>query len=103
MSQIIWVMFLVYPKDYYGSKYVENPFFYTLINKSSVEQSSLKEYYDEEEFNSIKTQFPELLNSNAMSVGFIPGKTLFNKINSYDAYINLYPMQKWTLKKLPKR
>jgi hypothetical protein len=100
MSQIIWVMFLVYPKDYYGSKYVENPFFYTLLDKSSDEQSSFKDYYDEEEFKLIKTQFSELLKSNVMSVGFIPGKTLFNKINSYDAYVNLYPKEKWEIIKL---
>jgi len=100
ITQIIWVMFLVYPKDYYGSKYLENPFFYSLIDKTSDEQSSFKDYYDEEEFNSIKTQFPELLNNNVMSVGFIPGKTLFNKINSYDAYVNIYPKEKWEIIKL---
>jgi hypothetical protein len=99
--QIIWVMFLIYPKDYYGSVYAENPFYYSIVNRNSEDQSSFNDYYNVDEFSQIKKYFPELSNANIMCVGFCPGIAWYNKMNTFDAYLNLYPIEKWhTIKKI---
>ena len=99
--QIVWVMFLLYPKDYYGSVYAENPFYYSVVNRQSEDQSSFKEYYNIEEFEQINKQFPELKKANVMCIGFCPAIAWYNKMNTYDAYLNLYPLEKWhTIKKI---
>ena len=66
LIQIIWVMFLPVPRDYYGTVYAENVFYYTAID-----------------------------NNNVMCIGFVPAIASFNGFKTYDAYLNLYPIEKW--------
>lgn len=100
-AQVFWVMFLIYPKDYYGSVYAESPFYYSTINRNSDDQETFESYYHTIELSDIKNRHPELKNSNVMCIGFSPAIAWYNKLNTFDAYLNLYPLSKWhTIKKI---
>lgn len=89
----LWVMFMFYPKDYYGSEYAENPFFYT-INKDE-EHQTFSEYFLVREMDELKKNYPEVCNADIMCLGMNPGKALFNGFRTFDAYLNFYPLEKW--------
>ena len=88
-------MFLPVPRDYYGSVYAENVFYYTAIDKTNGEHARINSYYAKSDFDAIKNSHPEILKDNVMCVGFVPAIASFNGFKTYDAYLNLYPIEKW--------
>jgi hypothetical protein len=95
LSQVLWTMFLVFPNDYYGSKDAENVFAQTFIKSSQNEYSTFENYYKIADFTKISQNFPEIKKSNIVCLGFVPGIALFNGYKTYDAYLNIYPLEKW--------
>lgn len=93
--QVIWVMFLVYPKDYFGSSDAENVFANTWIYKKNEGYLSFDKYYKTEAFKQLSIQYPEIKKSNSVCLGFVPGIALFNGYKTFDAYLNVYPKEKW--------
>ncbi len=95
--QVIWVMFLVYPKDYYGSSDAENVFGNTWIYKKKEGYISFHEYYKTAAFKQLSRQYPEIKKNNSVCLGFVPGIALFNGYKTFDAYLNIYPNEKWEI------
>ena len=95
LIQIIWVMFLPVPRDYYGTVYAENVFYYTAIDNNNGEHARINSYYAKGDFDAIKNSHPEILKDNVMCIGFVPAIASFNGFKTYDAYLNLYPIEKW--------
>lgn len=93
--QIIWVLFLIYPKDYFGSKDADNVFAQTWVIKDDKEAQSFNSYYKIQLFDTLKNKVPDLVKHNTISLGFVPGIALFNDLKVYDTYLSIYPLEKW--------
>jgi hypothetical protein len=95
LSQVLWTMFLVYPNDYYGSKDAENIFAQTFIKSGQNEYSTFENYYKIDDFTKLSKNYPEIKESNIVCFGFASGVALFNGYKTYDAYLNIYPLENW--------
>ncbi len=99
--QLLWVVCMLYPKDYYGSVYAENASFYNYFNQEDEDHQSFQSYYKIDAFKTIKTNYPEVYKGNVVSIGISPGVALYNQFKTFDAYLNLYPLEKWqSIKKI---
>ena len=95
LVQIIWVLFLVYPKDYYGSSDAENTFSQTFIKNNDGEAQTFNNYFMVDIFDTLKMKVPDLHKHNTVSLGFVPGIALFNDLKVYDVYLSIYPLYVW--------
>lgn len=93
--QVFWVIFMIYPKDYYGSVYAENVLYYNVINSNDQDHQSFNSYYRIKTFDKILATYPQIHQENVVSIGLNPGIALFNQFKTFDAYLNLYPLEKW--------
>jgi hypothetical protein len=94
LFQVIWVGFLIYPKDYFGSQDSENVFIRTFFKKND-NYSEFNKYYLVDQFDSIKKEVPDIVLNNTVSLGFSGTICLYNGLKTYDAYLNMYPLKKW--------
>lgn len=94
--QVFFVLFLVYPKDYFGGRYAENVFANTLIYKHN-ESQKWKEYYRVEEFDLLKKQMPEITDQYVVRIGIIPEILQYNGLKTLEGYYSFYPIEKFNL------
>jgi len=94
LFQVIWVGLLIYPKDYFGSQDSENVFTRTFLTKNE-NYSEFNKYYLVDQFDSIKKEVPDILLNNTVALGFSGTICLYNGLKTYDAYLNMYPLEKW--------
>lgn len=91
--QVIFVMFLLYPKDYFGSRYAENIFANTIVSNSD-ESQKWKEYYRVKEFDLLKKQVPDITDQYVVRVGIIPEILQYNGLKTLEGYYAFYPIER---------
>jgi hypothetical protein len=96
LLQLIIVMFLIYPKDYHGSRYAENILANTLINNND-ESTKWREYYREEEFEALKNSMPYITNYYIVTLGLSPEILQYNRFKTLEGYYPFYPLEKFNL------
>jgi len=92
--QIVWVMFLLNPKDYYGSTYSENVFANAYFKNEENECETFNEYFKVIDFEQLSKQYPYIKEKQVVCIGFVPGIALFNGYNTFDAYLNIFSKEK---------
>jgi hypothetical protein len=95
LVQVVWTMFLVFPNDYYGSNDAENVFAQTFLKGNHDEYATFNNYYKIDDFKQLSNKFPEIKENNIVCLGFVPGIALFNGYKTFDAYLNIYPKEKF--------
>jgi hypothetical protein len=95
ITQVIFVMLLIYPKDYFGSRYAENIFANTILHKKSEEQSQWKTYYRVLEFEKIKREIPDIIEYKSVRIGILPEILQYNGLKTIEGYYSYYPIEKF--------
>ena len=92
--QVLITMFMLFPKDYFGSRYAENIFANTYIHSKNEEQSYFNEYYKINDLQFLIQTNPNLINSYSATNGVNPEILQFNGIKTLEAYFSFYPNSK---------
>jgi hypothetical protein len=97
--QVIYNLFLLYPKDYFGSRYAENIFANTYIFTANTEQEKFKTYFRVSDFDSLKKYLPDYKTKHFVAIGINPEILQYNGFNTLEGYYSYYPIYKRLLVK----
>lgn len=92
-SQVLFVLLLIYPKDYFGSRYAENMLANTFIYSSNNEQSRWDDYYMANELKTVKDFIPDITSQKVVRVGVSPEVLQYNGLKTFEGYYSFYPAQ----------
>lgn len=92
---VVFVMFMLYPKDFRGSRYADNVFANTWIYPDHPEQATFNDYYKPEVFNEIIRSVPDITSVRVACIGVVPEVAQFNGLRTIDGYYSLYPAENW--------
>lgn len=93
--QFLFVFLLIYPRDYFGSRYSENIFTNTFIYSGNIEQSNWNEYYQVNDFQKIKKRLPESKYYYIATIGITPEILQYNGYKTIEGYYAFYPLNKY--------
>jgi hypothetical protein len=97
--QIVWNVLLLNP---WKTEMVENPVAYTYfgaLHGDDYWHEPYDNFYMKDDFNVIKREVSDIDSSLVFCFGFHPAVAQYNGINTFDAYLNIYPREKWNLMK----
>lgn len=92
--QVFFVMFLVYPYDYFGSRYAENVFANSLIYPKNPEQETFETYYMTKEIGQLKDRNPAVMIGPVATIGFSAEILQYNDLKTIEGYYSFYPLEK---------
>ncbi len=92
--QIVYVMFLLYPRDYFGARYTDNIFANTYIYSKNKEQTRWEEFYMTKEFEQIKTVVPDIIEHKSIRIMIEPEILQYNGLKTLEAFYVFYPLEK---------
>jgi len=91
--QVFCQFFPIFSKDYQGSKYSENAFYYSYCNKQDNGHKSFDDYYCPDLLNNVKQKIG-YKNETVLCIGFNSEIAQYNKINTAAAYLDFFPLSK---------
>jgi len=91
--QIIYVMFLVYPRDYFGERLSDNVFANTYLYRGNKEQTKWNEFYMISEFEQIKAAIPDITQVNTVRIMIEPEILQYNGLKTLEAFYVFYPLE----------
>jgi hypothetical protein len=97
--QVIYNLFLIYPKDYFGSRYAENIFANTYIYSNNTEQEKFRTYFRINDFDILKKSLPDYQNQHFVAIGINPEILQYNGFSTLEGYYSFYPKSKRILVK----
>jgi hypothetical protein len=97
LAQLLFVMLLIYPRDYFGSKYAENIFANTFLYRKCEEQSNWKTYYRVAEFEKIKKEIPDIDDCKVVRIGILPEVLQYNGLQTLEGYFSYYPIENFKI------
>lgn len=92
--QIIYVLFLVYPRDYFGARYADNVFANTYLYSNNQEQVRWEEYYMTSEFEKIKAAIPDITDYKTVRIDILPEILQYNGLKTIEAFYVFYPIER---------
>jgi hypothetical protein len=92
--QIIYVMFLVYPRDYFGERLTDNIFANTYLYSGNKEQTKWDEFYMTNEFDKIKAAVPDITTYKTIRIMIEPEILQYNGLKTLEAFYVFYPLEK---------
>jgi hypothetical protein len=97
VAQLLFVMFLIYPRDYFGSLYAENILANTVLYKKCDEQSNWKTYYRVAELEEIKNEIPDIVDFKVVRIGILPEVLQYNGLQTLEGYYSYYPIENFRM------
>lgn len=94
LIQVIFVMFLVYPYDYFGSRYAENVFANSFIYPGNQEQETFEDYYMTRDIGHLKEHNPLVMSGPVATLGFSAEILQYNNLKTIEGYYSFYPLEK---------
>lgn len=94
LIQAVFVMFLLYPYDYFGSRYAENMFANTLIYPHNQEQETFESYYMTDYVGQLKGRNPEMASGPVATLSLSAEILQYNDLRTLEGYYSFYPLEK---------
>jgi len=91
--QIIFLSFNFNSRDFSGSIYAENAFYYTYFNSTDADHCSFTDYFTPNVFSRVKKDI-NYKQETVLCIGFASEVAQFNGFNTAASYLSYYPAEK---------
>jgi hypothetical protein len=91
VAVVITNLFNLFTKDFQGSEFLENSFYFTFIAPEDNSASSIADYYQTDQFSMLKSQIG-LVDSYVACVGIIPEVAQYNGYKTLGGYYPVWPL-----------